>query len=240
MDHTMVLIDQAQKGDPKAKEQLVVENKGLVWCVAKRFFHRGTEPEDLFQIGNVGLLKAIDKFDPSYQVKFSTYAVPMIAGEIKRFLRDDGMIKVSRSLRELACKAAIAQERFRREYNREPLLSELAHILQVETEALVEAMEAATEVESLQKVIYQKDGHEISLLEKLEDPQRMEEKTQDHLMLNQLLGYLSSEERKFLYFRYYANLTQAEIGELFGISQVQVSRTQKRILEKMRKELKQS
>ena len=126
MDRTIALIQKSHNGDEKARTQLVEDNAGLVWCIVKRFYNRGVEAEDLFQIGNIGLLKAIDKFDLSYDVKFSTYAVPMIAGEIKRFLRDDGMIKVSRSLKELAYKAYLRQEEMREKMGREPTVAEVA------------------------------------------------------------------------------------------------------------------
>ena len=142
MDHTIALIRRSHDGDKEAREQLVEENIGLIWCVVKRFGGRGVETEDLFQIGSIGLLKAIDKFDLSYDVKFSTYAVPMISGEIKRFLRDDGMIKVSRSLKELSWKSLKAGERLTDRLGREPTMDELSEELGVEKEELVQAMEA--------------------------------------------------------------------------------------------------
>ena len=135
MDHTIALIRRAHEGDENARAQLVEENTGLIWCVVKRFYGRGTEAEDLFQIGSIGLLKAIDKFDLGYDVKFSTYAVPMITGEIKRFLRDDGMLKVSRSLKEIAYKAYQAKEALTEKLGREPLLEEIAEETGVEKEA---------------------------------------------------------------------------------------------------------
>ena len=134
MDHTIALIRRAHEGDENARAQLVEENTGLIWCVVKRFYGRGTEAEDLFQIGSIGLLKAIDKFDLGYDVKFSTYAVPMITGEIKRFLRDDGMLKVSRSLKEIAYKAYQAKEALTEKLGREPLLEEIAEETGVEKE----------------------------------------------------------------------------------------------------------
>lgn len=234
MDHTIALIEKVHQGDEQAKAQLVEENTGLVWCVVKRFLHRGTEAEDLFQIGSIGLLKAIDKFDTSYQVKFSTYAVPLIAGELKRFLRDDGMIKVSRSLKELSAKAYACRERMRKQWGREPTLAELAELLQVEAEELASAMEASAEVESLQRPVYEKDGHEIPLMDQLEEQDRREEAILNHMVLGELLKRLSGEDRKLIYLRYFVNKTQTEIGKLMGISQVQVSRAEKRILKQMR------
>ena len=221
MDHTIALIRRAHEGDENARAQLVEENTGLIWCVVKRFYGRGTEAEDLFQIGSIGLLKAIDKFDLGYDVKFSTYAVPMITGEIKRFLRDDGMLKVSRSLKEIAYKAYQAKEALTEKLGREPLLEEIAEETGVEKEELVMAMEAAGEVESLHRPVGMKDGNEVMLLEKIADTGGAE------------------DERRLLYLRYFADKTQTEIGEELGISQVQVSRMEKKILKTMREHAKE-
>lgn len=237
MDHTIALIMKSHEGDEGAKAQLVEENVGLVWCIVKRFFNRGAEAEDLFQIGSIGLLKAIDKFDMSYDVKFSTYAVPMISGEIKRFLRDDGIIKVSRSLKELSYKAFLCQEELRKKMGREPTLEEISEHMKVDKEELVMALEASSEVESLHKTIYQKDGHEIQLMDKLEEKEVQEEKVLDHMLLGQLLEQLDKEERQLIYLRYFANQTQSEVGRKLGISQVQVSRMEKKILCRLREKL---
>lgn len=234
MDHTIALIQKSHNGDEKARAQLVEENVGLIWCVVRRYLGRGVESEDLFQIGSIGLLKAIDKFDFSYDVRFSTYAVPMIAGEIQRFLRDDGIIKVSRSLKELAYKAFLAREKMQEKLQREPTIEELATYMQVEQEELVMALEAGGEVESLYKPVYQKDGNEIPLLEKLEEKECQEEKVLNKLLLAQLLNELGKEERQIIYLRYFSNKTQSEIGKELGISQVQVSRMEKKILKQMR------
>lgn len=234
MDHTTALIKQAHSGDKSARAQLVEENTGLVWCVVRRFIGRGPEKEDLFQIGNIGLLKAIDKFDLSYDVKFSTYAVPMISGEIKRFLRDDGMVKVSRSLKELSCKIYQMRESLMSSMGREPSLEELAGALQVEKEDVVQAMEAGTSVESIYKPIYQRDGDEITLLDKLEETDQKEEKVLDRILLTGLLNTLGQDERKLIYMRYFDECTQSEIGHEMGMTQVQVSRMEKKILEKLR------
>lgn len=234
MDHTIALIQRSHNGDEEARAQLVEENTGLVWCIVKRFYNRGAEAEDLFQIGSIGLLKAIDKFDLSYDVKFSTYAVPMISGEIKRFLRDDGMIKVSRSLKELAYRAysceAVMQERL----GRDPTVAELAEELGVATEELTMALEASGDIESLHKPIYQKEGQEIRLMDKLPQKEEGEEKILDHMLLKQLLSHLNKEERQLIYLRYFADQTQAQVGKKMGISQVQVSRMEKRILQNLR------
>ena len=235
MDHTIALIKRSHDGDKEAREQLVEENVGLVWCVVKRFYGRGTEAEDLFQIGSIGLLKAIAKFDLSYDVKFSTYAVPMISGEIKRFLRDDGMIKVSRSLKELAYKSVQAREKLTDRLGREPTLEELAKETGVDKEEIVQAMEAGGEVESLYRPIHQKEGSEIRLLDRIEERERKEDKILDTMVLKQLLETLDAKERQLIYLRYFADRTQSDVGKIMGISQVQVSRMEKRIIENLRR-----
>ena len=234
MIDTTLYIKRAHEGDKEARDLLVTENMGLIWSIVRRFAGRGYDLEDLFQIGSIGLIKAIDKFDFSYEVKFSTYAVPMISGEIQRFLRDDGMIKVSRSLKELAYKAFLAREKLQEILQREPTLEELADKMQIEKEELVMALEASGEVESLYKPVYQKDGNEVPLLEKLEEKESQEEKVLNKMLLAKLLEDLDKEERQLIYMRYFANKTQMEIGQALGISQVQVSRMEKRILKRMR------
>lgn len=235
MDHTIALIQKSHEGDKAAREQLVEENVGLIWCVVKRFYGRGLENEDLFQIGSIGLLKAIDKFDLSYDVKFSTYAVPMISGEIKRFLRDDGMIKVSRTLKELSYKIFQTREKLLDLLGREPTIEELAEKMQIDKEEIVEALEAGSEVESIYKPIHQKEGNEIRLMDKLEEKEHREEKILDHMLLQQLLGTLEKEERTLIYMRYFQDKTQSQVGKELGISQVQVSRLEKKIMENLRK-----
>ena len=237
MDHTISLIRKSHHGDKEAREQLVKESVGLVWCVVKRFYGRGAEPEDLFQIGSIGLLKAIDKFDLSYDVQFSTYAVPMISGEIRRFLRDDGMIKVSRSLKKLSYKCGKKKEELTERMGREPTVEELATSLGTEKEELVQAMEAATEVESIYRPIHQEGDSQLSILDRLEEKSRPEEHLLNRMMLSQILDGLDKEERQLIYLRYFQEKTQAAVGEILGISQVQVSRMEKKILERMRKQM---
>lgn len=234
MDHTVELIEKAHQGDSDARALLVEENVGLVWCIVRRYSGRGTEAEDLFQIGSIGLLKAIDKFDLTYDVRFSTYAVPMISGEIRRFLRDDGMLKVSRSLKEISYKACQAKEEFAKKYNREPTIQELSEVSGIAKEELVEAMEASAEVESLHRPVYKKDGSEVELLEKLEKEEKTEEKIIDQMFLYSLLEKLGKEERQLIYLRYFENKTQSETGKRLGMSQVQVSRLEKKILKRMK------
>lgn len=234
MDHTKELIEQAHGGDKKAREMLVVENMGLIWSIVKRFAGRGYEQEDLFQIGSIGLIKAVDKFDTSFDVKFSTYAVPMIAGEIKRFLRDDGMIKVSRSMKEISYKAYLAREKLEKEKKREPTLTEISEELGIPREDLVQALDASAEIESLHKVIYQGDGSDISLMDKLPQEGDSYEEVMNRLLLEEMLTHLDTRERQLIYMRYYQEKTQTEIAGELGVSQVQVSRMEKKILQKMK------
>ena len=233
------LLKKSAAGDKQARDELIRGNLRLVLSVVQRFQGRGESPDDLFQVGCIGLMKAIDKFDCSFDVKFSTYAVPMITGEIKRFLRDDGMLKVSRSLKEIAYKAYQAKEALTEKLGREPLLEEIAEETGVEKEELVMAMEAAGEVESLHRPVGMKDGNEVMLLEKIADTGGAEEKILDHLLLTELIKELKKDERKLLYLRYFADKTQTEIGEELGISQVQVSRMEKKILKTMREHAKE-
>ncbi len=228
------LIEAAHQGDKEARDRLVMENMGLIWSIVRRFSGRGHELEDLFQIGSIGLLKAIDKFDTSYEVKLSTYAVPMIAGEIKRFLRDDGMIKVSRSLKEAAGKAKIAAQRLQETSGREPTIEEAAAEIGISSEELVMAMESQCEVESLHKTIYQGDGNAITLMDKLEETTDANEELLNRMALEELLGELGENERKLIEMRYFEEKTQMEIAKEMGISQVQVSRMEKKILLRMR------
>lgn len=237
MDHTIALIRRAHEGDENARAQLVEENTGLIWCVVKRFYGRGTEAEDLFQIGSIGLLKAIDKFDLGYDVKFSTYAVPMITGEIKRYLRDQGMIKVSRSLKEINAKAYRVHEALFAESGREPGLEEIAEKIAVTREELVMAMEAGAQIESLQKMIYQSDGSGIVLEDKIEEPENRQESLLNKMLLEQLLGSLEAKERELIYLRFFQEKTQMQIAGELGISQVQVSRMEKKILKVLREQI---
>ena len=237
MDETMELIQSAHAGDKEARDRLVADNMGLIWCVVRRFLGRGHEPEDLFQIGSIGLLKAIDKFDTSYDVRFSTYAVPMITGEIKRFLRDDGMIKISRSLKEMASRAGAEKERLGTSLGREPTLTELAASLQVEPMELAAAMESGAEVESLSKIIYHGDGNAICLIDKLEDMRQEDEGVLNRVVVAKLLEELPPQDARLITMRYYLDKTQTQVAQELGISQVQVSRMEKKISQTMRKKL---
>ncbi|MCI9139341.1 MAG: RNA polymerase sporulation sigma factor SigF [Lachnospiraceae bacterium] len=237
MEDTIVLLERSHKGDKEAREELVEKNLGLVHHIVRRFAGRGYDMEDLFQIGSIGLLKAIDKFDLQYDVKFSTYAVPMIAGEIKRFLRDDGMIKMSRSLKETAMKARVAQEKLSHEKGREATLEEISKEIGMEMSDVVMALDANVEVESLYKTIYQGDGGDIYLMDKLKEERDGNEGVMNRMVIEGLLKNLDEKEREIIILRYFQDKTQSEIALALGISQVQVSRLEKRILRQMRERL---
>lgn len=247
MDETSVLIAKSQSGDKEARELLIEKNLGLVHHIVRRFAGRGYEQEDLFQIGTIGLMKAVDKFDLSLELKFSTYAVPMITGEIKRFLRDDGIVKVSRSVKENGIKIHIARQALQNSLGREPSISEIAEHTGLSEEEIVIAMEADITVESLYSSSCQDDGNEMYLVDKVvqgengcvgrkafgpDDTEK--DRLLDQILLKQLLGTLNSGERELIYLRYFQDKTQTEIAKSMGMSQVQVSRMEKRILNKMK------
>lgn len=237
MDNTEGLL-LAREGNKEARERLICENEGLVYSIVRRFLGRGQEMEDLVQVGNIGLIKAIDKFDLSYDVQFSTYAVPMIVGEIKRFLRDDGMLKVSRSLKENAGRIYRLKEEIEHREGREPGLSELAECLEISYEDAVAAVSACAEVESLyQPAGAGKDGREMYLMDRIEQEGRFDEELLSHMALSSAIASLSERERTIIIRRYYEDKTQTEIAKELGVSQVQVSRLEKKILGNMRRQL---
>lgn len=237
MEDVAVLIARSQAGDKAAREALIEKNLGLVHHIVRRFLGRGYDAEDLFQIGAIGLMKAIDKFDLAYDVKFSTYAVPMISGEIKRFLRDDGIVKVSRTLKENGWKVRQAAEQIYHESGRDATLEEIAEATGIAREDIIMAMEANVEVESIYKSVYQSDGNEIYLVDKLPEKKDDNEKLLNHMLLEQLIAELGEEERTLIRLRYFQDKTQVEVAKNLGISQVQVSRMEKRILLQMRQEV---
>ena len=243
MDDTKELILRAHNGDKAARDKLVLENIGLVYSVSRRFAGRGYELEDINQIGTIGLIKAIDKFDDSFDVRFSTYAVPMIAGEIKRFLRDDGMLKVSRSLKENGYRIKKASDELVSQNGREATIEELAAATELSVEDVVMALEANTDVESIYRTIYQNDGNEVYLVDKLSgssgDTVKDEfagarEQLLNSNLLEQLLAELDELEGKLIMLRYFKEMTQTQVADKLGISQVQVSRLEKKILKKLR------
>ncbi|MDL2248953.1 RNA polymerase sporulation sigma factor SigF [Tyzzerella sp. OttesenSCG-928-J15] len=234
MEHTMELIRLAQQGDKEAAGRLIEENTGLIWSVVRKFVGRGYDLDDLFQIGSMGLLKCIQKFDESFQVRFSTYAVPMIMGEIKRFLRDDGLIKVSRPLKELAIKAKYVQDDLAKKTGESPTINQIAESLGVNREELVMALEAGKDVESLYQTIYQSDGSPIYLIDKLDLKQNEAGEMTDIIALKEILSKLKPKERQIIMLRYFEEKTQTEIAKEIGVSQVQISRIEKKIIQNIR------
>lgn len=227
---TQTLIRAAQAGDRSAAEQLVVENSGLIWSIARRYFGRGTEPDDLYQLGCVGFLKAVAGFDLSYGTQFSTYAVPKIAGEIRRFLRDDGQVKVSRSLKERAAQIHQARTRLTGTLGREPAVSELAAELGLTPEEIAMAETATGMAESIQR----ESGEEGFSLEDVLCTDGMEDRILESLSLRNALSHLTERERMVIDLRYFHGLTQQKIAGLLGVSQVQVSRIEKKALGQLR------
>jgi len=226
------LIYASQHGDKLARQTMVEGNTRLVWSIVQRFASRGADLEDLFQIGCIGLMKSVDKFDLSYEVKFSTYAVPMIIGEIQRFLRDDGMVKVSRSIRELSFKIRHATDDFIRQHERQPTLTELAETLEVTMDELVLASDALRDPASLHEQLFESEGDALTLMDQVRDERS--ERSFDHIPLRDIISKLGKREQTIIYLRYYLDCTQSDIAERLGISQVQVSRLEKKILTQLK------
>ena len=231
------LLALAAKGDHRAQDSLITQNTGLVHSVVRRFAGRGHDAEDLFQIGCIGLIKAAQKFDMTFGVKFSTYAVPMIMGEIKRFLRDDGIIKVSRSLKETAAKAMRIQEELTAQNGVEPSLKEIADRMQITPQELAAALDAGAKPESLYATVDNGTREGIPLLEKLENGTDYEGEITTRLAIRQMLGEFEEREQRLLVMRYFKQKTQTQVARVLGISQVQVSRIEKKLLLKMREKM---
>lgn len=231
-EEVKALILQSQQGDQEARDELIQKNMRLVWSVVQRFINRGYEPEDLFQIGCIGLLKSVDKFDLSYNVKFSTYAVPMIIGEIQRFIRDDGTVKVSRSLKEMSNKIRRAKDELSKVFGRTPTISEISAHLELTPEEVIMAQEASRTPSSIHETVYENDGDPITLLDQIAD--HSENKWFEKIALKEAIALLDEREKLIVYLRYYKDQTQTEVAERLGISQVQVSRLEKKILSQMK------
>ncbi len=233
MDRNLGLLEAYRNGDAQARDKLCQENMGLVWNVVKKFSSQGVDSEDLAQTGIIGLLKAIDNFDVSFDVKFSTYAVPMIIGEIRRFLRDDGPIKVSRTLKSQAYLGYRAREELSAEFGREPTLLEISEKCGISAMELATAFEATTPPDSINREVYEDSGSEvIDSVKSTED----EDKIINKITVKNILDKLSARERQILILRYFRGKTQAEIAPIVGVSQVQVSRIEKKVFERIRQE----
>ena len=235
MERTLGLMKRAHQGDKEARDTIVSENLGLVWSIVKRFMNRGVDLEDLFQIGCLGLMKAINNFDMRYQVMFSTYAVPIILGEIKRYFRDEGQMKISRSLKERYLQVQKAREKLAQSLQREATIREIAEALGLQETEVMLALEANQFLASMDEAFYQKDGSSIRLEDKVEDGHS--EDVPLKVALKKEIGQLEERERYLIYLRYDLEYNQEAIARKMGISQVQVSRLEKKILAKLKTKL---
>lgn len=235
-EETIKQIRLAKCGNEKAKETLIVENTSLIRCIAKRFAGRGVEFDDLFQLGAIGLIKAIYNFDESFQVKFSTYAVPMIIGEIKRFLRDDGSIKVSRLIKCLSTKINRYLEECKKNGKKPPTIEELSEKFNAEKDEIVLALGASNKPLSLYETVLDNSDKSVELIDKIAGEDK-EDDLLERIMLQKCISELSERERKIIVMRYYGDRTQSEIAKELGVSQVQVSRLETRIVEKMKSKM---
>lgn len=231
------LLKQANSGSREALDLIVERNSGLVWSIVKRFLNRGYEKEDLYQIGCIGLIKAVRKYDDSYNTQFSTYAVPLIMGEIKRFLRDDGLVKISRALKENAAKIKLAIDYYFAKNGEEPTVLEIANHLKLSTDDVVMALETLKPTESLNAVINEEDKNPVYLIDKIADTVNSESKEFEKLVLKDLISELAPREKQIIAMRYFKGATQMKVANMLGISQVQVSRMEKKILENMRSKM---
>ncbi len=235
MDETITLLREARAGDREAAGRMVEENAGLIWSVARRYFGRGVEPDDLYQLGCLGFLKAIDGFDESYGTRFSTYAVPKISGEIRRFLRDDGAVKVSRGIKERAALIRAARKQLEQDLGRDPAVSELAAATGLSPEDIAVAETATVPLESLQ----QPAGEDGFSLEQVLGDWSAEERLVEYMSLRQAIGQLPERERQVVFLRYYHGMTQERASRVLNVSQVQVSRLERRAVKKLRELLEQ-
>ena len=229
-------IKLAQENNEEAMELLIKNNSGLVWNIVKRFIGRGYEAEDLYQIGSMGLIKAIKRFDVNLEVQLSTYAVPYIMGEIKRFIRDDGIIKVSRQTKELAIKIKQIQNEYMNKNGEEISIIKISEILDIPKEEIAAAIESSNNVDSIYSVEGTNEDERI-LLEKIADNKDEYNSLVNKIVINEMIESLDEKEKQVVLLRYYKEQTQAQVGKILGISQVQVSRIEKRVLDKMRLKL---
>ena len=231
------LLPLAKAGDTEAMNRLIEANLPLVTSISKKFINRGYDYEDIYQIGCMGLVKAINNFDDKYNVKFSTYAVPMIIGEIKRFLRDDGIIKVSRNVKSLAKKLHFDKEALTKKLNRDPSIEELAEFSGINKEEILFALESSASMQYLYEVIHQDDGAPVLLIDKLSENAEEDKNLTERIALKEALNNLDVKSRQIIVLRYFKDKTQIQVAKMLGISQVQVSRIEKKVLLEMRKQL---
>lgn len=231
------LIEKAQKGDKEALEKLVQINLPLVSAISKKFLNRGYEYEDIFQIGSMGLVKAVNNFDRKFNVKFSTYAVPMIMGEIKRFIRDDGIIKVSRSIKSVARKLHYDRETLTKKLNRDPTVEELSSYSGINVEDIIFATESVNNMQYLYDTVHQDDGAPVLLIDKLSEKAEDDGEIIEKIILKEALVKLDAQSRQVIILRYFKDKTQVQVARMLGISQVQVSRIEKKVLKTMKEKL---
>lgn len=230
-------VIKAQAGNQEAMQALIDRNRGLIWSIVKRFQDRGYELEDLYQVAVIGFIKCIKRFDASFEVQLTTYAVPYILGEVKRYIRDDGPIKISRSLKELAMKALEAKNEHLRKTGQEIKIEELANVLSTTKEELALAMDIFRPMESIYSPAYEGDEEGISLLDKMQSEENQEESITNRICIQEALKNLKEQEKQVIVLRYYKGKTQTEVAKILGITQVQVSRIEKKTLEHMRVKL---
>lgn len=236
-EETVEFVKEARKGNSDAKEKLIQGNFPLIKSIVKNYQNKGVDYDDLYQIGCVGFLKAINNFDEKFDVKFSTYAVPMIAGEIKRFLRDDGNIKISRAIKSLWIKIKSYVDAYERLYNKSPTIEEISEALQSTPEEIVYAMDASKQILSLDAQLDENSNNSQSVLDRVQEDDKSDILL-DKLLLKDAISSLPERERKLILLRYYRGKTQSEVAILFGVSQVQISRLETKIIEKLKTRIK--
>lgn len=236
-DEMMELIDKAHNGDQEARQTLIEGNLKLVLSVIQKFIGRGENPDDLFQVGCIGLLKAIENFDTSLGLKFSTYGCPMIAGEIRRYLRDNTAIRVSRSMRDTAYKVMQCREQLLKKQSKEPTLDEIAKVLDIPREDVFSAMEAMSVPVSLYEPVYTDGGDALTVMDQVRDISDSDERWLDHIALRDALESLNERERRIVDLRFFEGKTQMEVASQIGISQAQVSRLEKGAIHTIRKSI---
>ena len=234
---TQELLLRAKAGDTQAREELIAGNLRLVLSVIQRFANRGENADDLFQVGCIGLIKAIDNFNTDLNVKFSTYGVPMIVGEIRRYLRDNSTMRVSRAMRDTAYKVLQAKEAYMAQHQKEPTVEEIAKILDIKREDVVFALDAILEPVSLYEPVYSDSGDTICVMDQVKDNKNNDEMWVERIALKEAVGHLTERERKILSMRFFQGKTQMEVSAEIGISQAQVSRLEKNALRQIRKEM---
>ena len=238
-ENNMKIIEKAQNGSQEDMTKLIEDNNGLIWSIVRRFSGRGYDIEDLYQIGSIGFIKAIQRFDTSFEVRLSTYAVPYILGEIKRYIRDDGPIKVSRSIKELNIKILELQKEYFNKYGRDITLEEISKELKISKEEITMAMDSTRPVDSIESAKYKdnKTDKTVSILEQISTGRDEQTEITNRITIKKLIGELNDKEKEIIMLRYYKQKTQMQVSKILGITQVQVSRIERKILDKMKKKL---